>query len=318
MDRPALPAASMRACALALALPLAALPACSGGGSSDSGNVLPTTTGASSGGSGSAASSGGTGAMGNSFPATYRFSCVDIQALGDAGPDAFQAQLLEGQWNQDIADWKLNILIDVLEREDMGAATTMKIRSGVGTGPTEMCSEPTTESTEKSGTYDAGQAAFGPHPDPAGAEACSQASTDPMGGSYTLTTDAMDVVYIYSEDNDGTKFNCTADAGTPDAVPIRNISATFTQDPDGTTIWGSLTGCLLEAEAEALCSCLGACGGSPNADCAGCPDGSVPLRTLLGNIGTSTGCSDALGAPAFDITLGFTASLLPAVPGTCG
>ncbi|RMG95174.1 MAG: hypothetical protein D6705_14115 [Deltaproteobacteria bacterium] len=291
------------------------LSACSGD-SGDGGNVLPTTSG-TSGSTGLASGGSTTGLVGNSFPATYRFECIDIQALGDAGPEVLQAQLLENQWNQDIRDWKLNILVDVLDREDMGDATIFRVRSGIGTGPSDLCSEPNTVSGEFQGTYDATKAAYGPHPDPVGAEACSEASTEVMGGSYELVTDTTDVVYIYAEDDDGTTFNCTPDAA-PDAVPIRNLQATFTQNEDGTTAWGNLTGCLLESEAEALCSCLGVCGDSEHPNCGGCPTGSVPLRDLLGNIGPSQECTDALGAPAFVIQLGFTASLLPAVPGTCG
>ncbi len=300
-----------------LAIPLV-LAACSGD-SGDGGNVLPTTSSGGSSGSGGGSTSAGstTGVVGNDFPETFRFDCIDIQAIGDAGPDVLQAQLLESQWNQDIQNWKLNILVDVLDREDVGAATVFRVRSGIGTGPTDLCSEPTTESSERTGSYDASAAAYGPHPDPVGAEACSQESTDPMGGTYQLTTDATDVIYIYAEDDDGTTFNCTQDA-SPDAVPIRNLQATFTQSEDGTKAWGNLTGCLMESEAEALCSCLGVCGMSEHPNCGGCPTGSVPLRDLLGDIGTSQECTDALGAPAFLLKIGFSASLLPAVPGTCG
>ena len=286
------------------------------GDSGGSGNVLPTTSGGS-GTAGSTSAGSTTGVTGNQFPATFRFDCIDIQALGDAGPDVLQAQLLENQWNQDIRDWKLNILVDVLDREDMGAATAFRVRSGVGTGPQDLCSEPTTTSPEFSGSYDASKAAYGPHPDPVGAEACSQESTDAMGGTYELMTTTQDVVHIYAEDDDGTTFNCTAD-DSPDAVPIRNLQATFTQNEEGTVAWGNLTGCLLESEAEALCSCLGVCGTSEHPACGGCPTGSVPLRDLLGDIGPSPSCTDALGAPAFVIQLGFTAQLLPSVPGTCG
>jgi hypothetical protein len=140
-----------------------------------------------------------------------------------------------------------------------------------------------------------------------------------MGGTYELQTNADQIIHIYAEDDDGTTFNCTADAAKVDAVPVRAVTATFTQNEEGTRAWGLLTGCLVESEAEELCSCIDVCTGSADAACDGCPTGSRPLRSLLGDeIQPDTACSDTIGEPAFTIRMAFTADLLPAVPGSCG
>jgi hypothetical protein len=300
-----------------MAIGLLASAACSGDdGGGD--NVLSTTAGTDTDASTTTAGTGGadTGVVGNMFPETFRFSCIDIQLIGD-NPDSFQANTLEQQWQQDMDVFKLNILADILERDDAAGTSVMQIRSGVGGSATDMCSDGATESVEHAAGYDTALNGWGPVA--AGTEdLCSSASDEPMGGSYVLSTAATDVFHIYAEDNDGTTFNCTSDPNVLDAVPLHAIEATFTQNVDGTKAWGTLSGCLVETEAEALCSCLGQCAGAANADCAGCPDGSVPLRTLLGTIQPDQACSDTMGVPAFTMTLGFSADLLPAVPGTCG
>lgn len=139
------------------------------------------------------------------------------------------------------------------------------------------------------------------------------------GGTYELVLGPTDVVYIYAQDDDGTTFNCTLDDALPDAVPVRAVQATLTASADGETMAGTLLGCLREDEAMALCSCLVSCNpGQGSEACSGCPDGSVPLRELLSGVNPSKRCTDLVGANAFDIGLGFTASALPSVPTTCG
>ena len=72
----------------------------------DSENVLPDF--------GSLADAGpdeGDGGAGSSgYPAAFRLTCISIQQLGSVGADGFQTQLLSRQWQQDVADYKLNIL----------------------------------------------------------------------------------------------------------------------------------------------------------------------------------------------------------------
>jgi hypothetical protein len=297
---------------------LLALPACSGddGGG---GNVLPTSTSDGTDTAGTTASTAGTdsGAMGNMFPATYRFTCIDIQQIGDSDGTVLQANLLESQWQLDMNSFKLNILADLLERNDDAGSGVMQIRSGVGSGEADVCTEANTESTLHDVVYDTEFAGYGPSSD-VDALPCSEESTDAMGGSYILSAAATDVFYIYAEDDDGTMFNCVADPAIPNAVPLRAVQATFTQNAEGTRVWGGLSGCLVESEAEALCSCLGVCGTADHEDCGGCQTGSIPLRALLGNIEADAECTATMGAPAMTMKIGFIADLMGAVPMTCG
>jgi len=263
---------------------------------------------------GTADSTGG----GTVFPQAYRFECVDIQILGDADGTALQAQLLETTWNSDIDAYKLNIIFEVASRDDEAGTGTVGIRSGIGTDASDLCSEPTSESDIVPITYDASITAWEPTDAEEQCSAMAGAGAA-SGGTYELALGPNDLVYIYAQDTDGTTFNCTADDALPDAVPIRAVEATLTASVDGGSMAGTLLGCLAEDEAEALCSCLGQCiAGQMNENCAGCPEGSVPLRSLLGDILPSQRCTDLIGVPAYDIGLGFTASALPSVPTTCG
>jgi hypothetical protein len=136
-------------------------------------------------------------------------------------------------------------------------------------------------------------------------------------GTFDLQTAAADVVYIYAEDDDGTSFNCT-DSATPDAVPIHAVQATFTLSEDESVAYGSLTGCLVESEAEELCSCLGACvpPAEPYPEC-GCNPDATPLRDLLLGVTPTDNCTEIMGESAFDMTLSFVADRLPILPVTC-
>lgn len=251
-------------------------------------------------------------------PVAYRFECVDIQALGDADGTVFQAGLLEDTWSSDIDDYKLNIIFEVVSRDAAASSGEVAIRSGIGMGADDQCAEPTSESEIIAVDYDPSltlwQASAAESTCSAPAEAGATSS-----GSYTMTLGPEVVVYIYAQDTNGITFNCTADDALPDAVPIRAVEAQLTTSPDGTQVAGQLTGCLLGTEAEALCSCLGECNPETiNENCGGCPDGSIPLRSLLQGINASPRCTDLLGADAFDLTIGFTANALPTVPTTCG
>ena len=82
--------------------------------------------------------------------------------------------------------------------------------------------------------------------------------------------------------------------------------------------YGELTGCLTEAEATQLCSCLGLCAGEADPECGGCPTGARPLAALLDGVGPSNRCTDLMGEPAFDLTLGFSTTAIPNEPTACG
>lgn len=251
-------------------------------------------------------------------PIAYRFECIDIQQLGDADGTVFQATLLEDTWSSDIDEYKLNIIFEVVSRDAAASSGEVAIRSGIGTGAADQCAEATSMSEVITVDYDPELAVWSPNEGDGTCSAAAEAGT-PSSGSYTMSLPPETIVYIYAQDTNGVTFNCTEDAALPDAVPVRAVEAELTTSTDGQTVAGQLTGCLLETEAEALCSCLGACNPKTmNEECAGCPTGSVPLRSLLQGINPSKRCSDLMAASAFDLTIGFTASALPTVPMTCG
>jgi hypothetical protein len=257
------------------------------------------------------------------LPRAYRFDCVDIQGIGDADGSVLQATVLENAWTNDINNYKLNIIMTVTEREEGAGTATVGIGSGVGTQPSDLCNEAGSVTDPYVIGYDPDVAVWTRSAD---ASTCSTMAVpgDPHGGSYGIDLGPDDLVNVYAEDDDGTHFNCTPDPGTPNAVPIRALYAEVTANEAGSVLAGVLTGCLVEAEAESLCSCIGACTGDGPDDlqtegtCAGCPRGSNPLRGLLGNIGSSERCTGIMGEPAFDLQIGFTAVALPSVPQTCG
>ncbi|MEX1362769.1 MAG: hypothetical protein AB1Z98_06555, partial [Nannocystaceae bacterium] len=255
------------------------------------------------------------------FPATYRFDCIDIITVGDGNGDgmpdgeAIQATLLENVWGQDIALFKLNILLTVLERDGAAGTATLSIGSGIGTGTADQCVEPTTASPEQAAGFDPDTAVWQP-----GGEGCVEPAADgAIGATYTFETAPSDTIYIYAQDDDATPFNCVPGGSSPNAVPLHAITSTVTVDANDQVAAGQLTGCLVDAEAQALCSCLGECSGAANPACGGCPDGSTPLATLLGGVGPTDRCTELMGETAYDLTVGFTTTRLPvAEPTTCG
>jgi hypothetical protein len=146
----------------------------------------------------------------------------------------------------------------------------------------------------------------------------AEAGTNYDRGTFELELSPDQVIYIYAQDQGGQTFNCTNEA-TPDAVPLRAIRAEFSLSNDATMVAGSLTGCMLETEADSLCSCLGQCPTlmNPNAEC-DCNPNATKLTTLLTGVNPSQNCSDLMGEPAFDMQVGFTASKLAMQPGVCG
>jgi hypothetical protein len=252
---------------------------------------------------------------GEALPASYRFNCVDIKSMGDADESVFQVITLQNTWAADIANFKLNILIDLLEEDPELETGTITIRSGVGPNAGNQCGQPDTASVEFPVDYAPGDGAWAPSSE---GDLCASADTGAASGSYTLQMSADENVYIYAEDDDGTPFNCSVAGDAPDAIPIYALDATMTMTEDRNTLAGTLTGCVTQSEALGVCSCLSVCGASEHPDCGGCPTGSVPLGLLLGGIGTTDNCSGLMGEPAFDIVLEFSAQRLGSVPMTCG
>ena len=294
-------------------------------------NVLPTASagsGDTSAGSGSVTTTDPTGVDDSSggggmveFPQTYRFDCIDIRIIGDGDGDgeadgtSFQGNVLQNAWTNDIAGYKLNILLTVAERDDAGGTAMIAVGSGVGTSTSDLCIEAT---TNNGATYMAGYEAGVGEWVGADAMTCSAAEASTAGGTYTFSLTPDDVIYVYAEDDDGTTFNCNPSGAFPDAVPVRAIEATVTVPDDAGPGYGELTGCLTEAEAGQLCSCLGVCAGDSPAECAGCPMGARPLAALLDGVGPSNRCTTLMGENAFDLTLGFSTSPIPNEPVPCG
>lgn len=311
------------AVAVSLPVPSLLLPA---GCASDDGsvNVLPTpSTSTSTGTNGDGSSDVGATDGQLEFPQVYRFDCVDIQELGDADGSVLQAKVLENTWASDIESYKLSILLEVMERDEAAGTATIGIRSGRGTGPEDLCNEPSSVTDPYMVGHDPNVGLWEPTSETSMCSVMSAGSA-PRGGSYIIDLGPQSLIYVYAEDDDGTRFNCTPDQSVPDAVPIRAVQAEVTADETGSSIAGVLTGCLLESEAMSLCSCLGACAAEGPDDvqvdgqCAGCPKGGSPLRDLLGGINNSQRCTDLMEATAFDLRVAFTAVALPSIPPTCG
>lgn len=256
-----------------------------------------------------------TGEPAPDVPASYRIDCMDIQSLGDADDTVFQVATLQNTWSNDIANFKLNILIDLLEEDAEAGTGTITIRSGIGAGLSDQCAEGQTVSNEFPVVYEPEVTEW----EPSGAEATCAGKTSSGGsGTYTLDLGPEDSIYIYAEDKDGTAFNCSLDAAAPDAIAISAISATITSTADRSKLAGTLTGCMAQSAAQNICSCLSQCTGNQHPDCPGCPGGALPLGTLLGGIFTTPHCTDLLGEPAFDVVLEFSARRLGDVPEVCG
>lgn len=256
-----------------------------------------------------------TGEPETDFPATYRFDCMDIKAVGDADPEVFQVATLQTTWAADIANFKLNILVDVLSEDPDTGAGEIMIRSGVGMGWDDQCGQGETDSSMFSLGYDPAITQW----EPSDAEGqCAQAIDSSGGaGTYTLDLGAQDQVFIYSEDNDGTNFACSLE-GNPNAIPVYALKSTISLTEDRSGMAGELTACIVESEALQICSCLGVCAGNVHPDCGGCPGGAVPLGLLLGGINPTDACTELMGETAYDFTFEFSARRLPAVPETCG
>ncbi|MFO7566758.1 MAG: hypothetical protein R6X02_29215 [Enhygromyxa sp.] len=248
-------------------------------------------------------------------PATYRLDCVDIQMLGDADPSVFQVATLQNTWAADVANFKLNILIDLLTEDPDAGSGTVTIRSGIGGGWSDQCTLAQTDSAEFPVAVQPGVTEWAP----SSAEgACAAPAQSGGSSTYTLELGPEELVYIYAEDDDGTAFNCSASGAGPDAIPIAALSATISGTEDRSRLAGTLTGCMAQSEAENVCSCLSVCSGTEHPSCPGCPGGAVPLGLLLGGVNPTPYCSDLLGEPAFDVILEFSARRLPGVPSTCG
>lgn len=282
-------------------------------------NVLPAPiTDSESDSEGPPLDTGDTGETGEpapDVPATYRIDCMDIQSLGDADETVFQVATLQNTWANDIANFKLNILIDLLTVDEEAGTGTITIRSGVGGGWSDQCAQPDTLSSEFPVVFEPTVNEWAPS-DAEGT--CASADASEGSGTYTLDLGPDERIFIYAEDNDGTAFNCSLEGDSPDAIPISAISATITGTPNRSGLAGTLTGCMARGDAENICSCLSVCSGNQHPDCPGCPGGALPLGVLLGGIMTTSHCSDLLGEPAFDVVLEFSARRLGDVPTTCG
>ncbi len=264
------------------------------------------------------------GADPGGYPAAFRVTCIKIRNLGSATAEDFQAQLLSHQWQQDIVDFKLNILFVVRALDRAAGTSSLQVNSGEGTGDADLCTAPASTSDVFQGP-----AADGEVPFPVSGAVHGGLDTAPDGttaeGSVALDVGLTpaDLIYIHSQDDDGTAFNCTPDEALPDAVPLRAVQGRFGVSPDAATATGTINGCLTFAEGSQLCSCLGACQGDGPDDvqtegqCAGCPKGGIPLTDMLIGITSTEHCTGVMGETAFDLGVEIVASRLAGVPAVC-
>jgi hypothetical protein len=298
--------------AMCLGLAIAVADGCASDGETEE-NVLPTASGEDT--AADESSSGGTVVE---LPAAYRFDCIDVRQLGEVAEDLpLQAKVLENAWSADIDNYKLNIILELQGRDDGDGSAQLGIRSGVGFSADDQCFVTDSASEILDIGWDPAASTWAV----AAADVCSAPASESLGGDYSLQLTPADRFDIYAEDDDGTTFNCTPDPATPDAVPIRAVAAQVTANATGDRLAGELTGCLLEAEADTLCSCLVECAGDglqTEGGCAGCPTGGTSLRNLLGNVEPSERCTTLMGENAFDLRIAFSARALPRVPAACG
>jgi hypothetical protein len=223
------------------------------------------------------------------FPATYRFTEIVIEQLGSQGPTDILTQILSIQWKSDIDDFMLSVLfrIDELNVED--GSIVLEVNSGVGADNGSLCVKSESKNGAVSGVYDE--------------------------GSFTYF---FELVNIYTEDDDGTHFNCSLDAERPNGIPLRDCDGTGDLSADGTTVVGKLIGCMSKYDVDTTCTCLGKCDPEQvNEECGDCPAGAGPLNQKLGDIQTTDICTERLGQPAYDLHVSFVAKRIEFTPGDC-
>lgn len=273
-----------------------------------SGATTDETTGATNGET--------TGGVEPTPPSTHRFGCLDIVDLGDGDGDgmpdgtAIQALLLQNTWAADIQDFRLNIMLSVLSSDAASGMAELRVSSGIGANAEQLCAEASSRSDVLPASFDAAVTAWQPLQAPGACAEPAMGGGAGSGGTYELETGALDTIYIYAQEADGTELNCVPGGGAPSAVPLHAVRAEVTLDAANEIGAGELTGCLLATEAEDLCSCLSDCSGAGHADCGGCPNGSVPLDALLGGVGTTDNCTALMGAPAYDLRVRFSTQRL--------
>ncbi len=241
------------------------------------------------------------------LPAVYRFTCLDIQNIGDADGSAIQARLLERTWERDLDVFRLNLLLELLALSEDESAGYLRVRSGVlQEQSTNLLAVAQADSESFPFVFAPTQRVYKK------GDVCSEAVTAPATdsstwGTVTLDLGPDDLLYIYAEE-EGEPVNCTPDP-SPDAIPIRAAQVTMTISDDRKTMFGSLTACLARSEAENVCACLGECNPAttPNPICAPCNPDGIPLDELLFGINPSPRCTNLLGQDAFDFDLGFIA-----------
>lgn len=229
------------------------------------------------------------GASLDSLPAQYRFTTITIEQLGSDGPTGFLTLFLQFQWTADIDDYKWNQVFAIAPGEAGTQEVSVQVLSAVGTMDGDLCSLQPAE---------------------------SEKYVTPFGNgclSYEFPR-----LNIYTEDNEGTAFNCSTDPDVGDMIPIQGVSGTLSVSPDGESVTGEFIGCLTEAHTLSLCSCIGDCvPGDAHPGCPGCPEGSAPLKESLGNLVTTETCTELLGEPAFDLRAAFVATRLQTEAGVC-
>jgi len=223
------------------------------------------------------------------LPAQYRFTTVNIQQLGSEGEGGFLTLFLQLQWEADINGFKWNQVFSLGPSEAGGTEVGVQVLSAIGSDNENLCSLGDVNSDVDTTTFEDGGVAF-----------------------------EFDRINIYTEDDEGNPFNCSADTTVGNMIPLQGISGTLSVSADWETVTGEFIGCLTEAHTLSLCSCIGDCvPGNAHPGCPGCPEGSAPLKESLGNIVITDTCTNLLGEPAFDLRATFVAKRLPSLISDC-
>ena len=223
------------------------------------------------------------------LPAHYRFETVTIEQLGSEGIGAFLTLFLQLQWEADLTSYKWNQVFSVEAGEGVDNEVGVQVLSAVGSNEASLCALPSAQSDINTTVFEDGGFAF-----------------------------EFARLNIYTEDDEGTPFNCSADERVGNMIPLKAIQGTLSISADWDSVAGAFTGCLTEADTLALCSCIGDCvPGNAHPGCPGCPEGSAPLKESLGNIVPTEACSSILGEPAFDLKATFTANRLDSLITNC-
>lgn len=228
-------------------------------------------------------------------PRAYRFTSLTIVQLGDQKatdtPAPFHLAFLQGQWAEDVKNFRLNILL--LVDSLTASEAKMRVASGVGESNVALC----LEGSVTSGIF--------------------AAKVDDLHLNFGLGVN--DRIFIYSADDERRALNCSLDDALPDALPLSAVSGTADfKDDSQVMLSGTISTCLTVEETKAICTVLMPDNRTVNAECLGCPHpASTPLWKALDGVGATKKCKDILGSEGYLIQIAFDATYIGSPPSDC-